>query len=277
MRKLTGEGRKQGQIWEGLPGTNGAPALKAYRDPAGVWTIGWGHTAGVKLGDICTLTEAEAFLDADLEPTCAAVNANIGAELTDNQFAALVWFAFNVGITAFATSTLAKRLNQLPPAYDSVPSELAKWNLITINRDGNRTKVVSNGLVRRRALETALWLAPMAITSGVVSAPPGMAVPALATSQISQQSPDASKPTPPPTKAMQTTAGKGSAAAVVTGGTGVVLSAMSQAQPVLTAVNGIVNGFGSLKSLAIVVGAALAFVSIGCMVWVFMHKRKDLR
>lgn len=276
MRNLTGEGRKQGQIWEGLPGTNGAPALKAYQDPAGVWTLGFGHTQNVKPDDWCTADGAEVFLDMDLAPACDAVTTLVNAPLNDNQFAALVWFAFNVGVGAFADSTLVKRLNQTPPDYSSVPAELAKWNMITV--DGK--KVVSNGLVHRRALETALWLTvphDLPVTprySGVADAPPP--VPVLATAQISQQSPETATPTPPPNAAIQTVTGKGSVAAVVTGGTGVVLSAISQAQPVLTAVNGLVTGFGSFKSAAIVGGAALALVSIGCMAWVFINKRKSL-
>lgn len=274
MRELTGEGRKQGQIWEGLPGTNGAPALTAYLDSAGNPTIGWGHTAGVKLGDTCTMDQANTWLDADLAWACASVEANISADLNDNQFAALVWFAFNVGKPGFETSTLVKRLNELPPDYDAVPEQLARWNKVTNKQTGQLE--VNRGLVHRRALETTLWLMPVVARPAVFTAPPGAAVPALATTQIAAQSPPAPQPSPPPTRIIQTTTGKGSVAAVVTGGTGVVLSALSQAQPVLSAVNGIVNGFGSFKSLAIVAGAALAFVSIGCMVWVFMHKRKSL-
>lgn len=275
MRKLTGEGRKQGQIWEGLPGTNGAPALSAYLDSAGKPTIGWGHTANVSLGDTCTMDQANTWLDADLAWACASVEANVGAALNDNQFAALVWFAFNVGKAGFETSTLVKRLNELPPDYDAVPEQLARWNKVTSKQTGQLE--VNRGLINRRSLETVLWLTPPLHIDATAPRPePEVQRPTLAVVDISRVSPNGSQPTAPPNSAMQTTTGKGSAAAVVTGGTGVVLSALTQAQPVLSAVNGFVNGFGSFKSLAIVAGAALAFVSIGCMVWVYMHKGKSL-
>jgi lysozyme len=75
----------------------------------------------------------------------------VKVDLTDNQFGALVMFAFNAGIGAFKGSTLLKKLNH--GNYNAVPAELPKWNKTTI--DGK--KVVSNGLVNRRAAEAGLW------------------------------------------------------------------------------------------------------------------------
>lgn len=76
--------------WEGYRGT-------AYKCPAGVWTIGYGHTAGVTPGMTCSQQQAEEWLKADLRVAENAVNA-IGFELTQNEFDALVSFTFNCGV-----------------------------------------------------------------------------------------------------------------------------------------------------------------------------------
>ena len=131
--------------WEGLPG--GWPALVAYKDTGGVWTIGWGHTKGVKEGMICTKMQAEKWLREDLAAAEACVDGSVRVPLGDNQFAALCLFAFNVGITAFRDSTLLKLLNG--GNYAAVPSQLLLW----VHDNG---KVVQ-GLVNRRKAEIQLW------------------------------------------------------------------------------------------------------------------------
>ena len=83
--------------------------LKAYQCSAGVWTIGYGHTDGVKPGDVITQAQVEAYLAADLAKYEAAVNAAGIPNLNQNQFDALVSLAYNIGITAFGGSTLVKR------------------------------------------------------------------------------------------------------------------------------------------------------------------------
>ena len=110
-------------------------------------TIGWGHTTGVQSGQTCTQAQAEAWLAGDLAPAIATVDAAVTAPLTDNQFAALVSFVFNVGIAAFKDSTLLQRLNA--GHYDVVPQQLARWNKV-------RGRVAA-GLTRRRAAEATLW------------------------------------------------------------------------------------------------------------------------
>lgn len=84
--------------------------LTAYQDSVGVWTIGYGHTQGVAQGQTITQQQAEAFLQQDLAVAEAAVNGR-GLALTDNQFAALVSFTFNL-----SAGNLAKLLKEWPPS-----------------------------------------------------------------------------------------------------------------------------------------------------------------
>ena len=146
MRSINKAGLNLVKEFEGL-------RLTAYKCPAGIWTIGWGHTKGVKPGQRISVNQAEAFLAEDLAESAAHVTRLITAQLTSNQFSALVSFTFNVGPGALSTSTLRRKLNA--GDYGAVPAELARWNKATVNRK----KVTLNGLVRRRAAEAALWAA----------------------------------------------------------------------------------------------------------------------
>ncbi|WP_254475527.1 lysozyme [Bartonella sp. B1098] len=145
MRKISPKGLSLIKQWEGLH-------LKAYKDAIGVWTIGYGHTstAGkpfVHKGMIITEKQAEEILSHDLRQFENAVEKNVTVSLTDEQFAALVSFCYNVGIAAFCKSTLLKKLNK--GEYEAVPSELQKWT----KAGGKRLY----GLVHRRAAEAGLW------------------------------------------------------------------------------------------------------------------------
>lgn len=134
--------------WEGLK-------LAAYPDPGSrdgnPWTIGYGHTSDgfmkVERGLSISPKQAEDALEYDLNETAAAVDELVKVELSDNQFGALVSFAFNVGLAAFKKSTLLRKLNK--GDYAAVPSELARWT----RNDGK----VMKGLVNRRAAEAGLW------------------------------------------------------------------------------------------------------------------------
>lgn len=130
-------------------------SLKAYRCPAGVWTIGYGHTDGVRPDDVCTEKQALDWLREDLAIAGAAVDDLITVPLTDNQFAALCSFTMNLGAGALRRSQLRKQLNR--GAYQAVPAELAKWVKARDPRTGQKN--VLNGLVRRRAAEAELWQA----------------------------------------------------------------------------------------------------------------------
>jgi len=83
----------------------------AYVCPAGVPTIGYGHTENVSLGQSITPKKAEQILKGDMEKFSSAVEKSIGVELNDNQFSALVSFAFNCGIGNLRISTLRRKLN----------------------------------------------------------------------------------------------------------------------------------------------------------------------
>src|SRR5512142_1052954 len=84
---------------------------EAYRCPAGVWTIGYGHTHGVVPDMKVTADEAEDLLRKDLLEAGEQVERSVRAPLTDNQFSALVSFVFNVGVGNLESSTLLHRLN----------------------------------------------------------------------------------------------------------------------------------------------------------------------
>jgi lysozyme len=141
----------------------------------GTLTIGYGHTRTVKPGQTITPVEAEQLLRADLRVFEDAVNDAVLVPLNGNQFAALVAFTFNVGVGAFRSSTLLRRLNG--GEYDAVPIEMARWTKTTIA--GKR--VTSPGLVNRRAAEAGLWVKGDFVTSASVPVeqPPTAPKPAI--------------------------------------------------------------------------------------------------
>ena len=115
----------------------------AYKDQRGIWTIGYGHTQGVVEGMVCTLVQADAYLEADLATAEGAVN-KVPAPLNCNQFDALVSLCFNIGSGNFAGSTLLKLLNASD--FANAALEFDKW-------DKSGGQVVA-GLLRRRIAET---------------------------------------------------------------------------------------------------------------------------
>lgn len=121
--------------------------LKAYRCPAGVPTIGYGHTAGVAMGQTITQQQADDYLRRDVRQFERAVARLVTVPLTQGQFDALVSFAFNLGEGALAQSTLLRLLNA--GDYAGAAAQFDRWN-----KAGGR---VLPGLVRRRAAERALF------------------------------------------------------------------------------------------------------------------------
>ena len=117
--------------------------LTAYKCPAGVWTIGVGHTRGVKQGQKITEAQAISLLKGDLLPCENYVN-NLGVCKTQGQFDALVDFCFNLGTGALGRSTLLKFIRQ-GKAEQYIRGEFAKWV-----KSGGKTLA---GLVKRRAWE----------------------------------------------------------------------------------------------------------------------------
>ena len=121
--------------------------LKAYKCPGGVWTIGYGHTAGVKPGMVITETQAEQFLKEDLLIFENAVN-NQNLSINQNQFDALVSFTYNVGTGNFSSSTLLRKV-RVNPQDNSIMDEFLRW----VYSKGR----VLPGLQRRRLAEMKLY------------------------------------------------------------------------------------------------------------------------
>lgn len=122
--------------------------LTAYQDAVGVWTIGYGHTRTAYPGQQISEAGATALLRADVATFERAVSQAVTVPLTENQYAALVSFAFNVGSGALNSSTLLRRLNA--GDYNGAANELLRWN-----RAGGRELY---GLTRRREAERSLFL-----------------------------------------------------------------------------------------------------------------------
>ncbi len=131
--------------------------LKAYLCPAGIPTIGYGHTASVSKVDVekgkkITKSEAERLLHLDLKGAEKVVNQLVKVSLGQSQFDALVSFVFNCGGGSFKNSTLLRKLNQRD--YSGVYSELQRWTKARVNGEMKDL----NGLIRRRKAEGELWL-----------------------------------------------------------------------------------------------------------------------
>jgi lysozyme len=130
--------------------------LEAYIDPVGIPTIGYGtirYPDGrkVRMGDTLSERQAEVYLKLECDKTTAQVLELVTVELTQNQLDALVSFCYNVGIGAFAGSTLLKKLNRRD--YDGAASEFLQWNKGKVNGVKQELK----GLTRRRAKEGMLF------------------------------------------------------------------------------------------------------------------------
>ena len=121
--------------------------LEAYKCPAGIWTIGYGHTAGVEKGQKITQEQAETFLKQDLKRFENVINEVVRVAITQNQFDALVSFTYNVGIGALKTSTLLRLLNSAD--YIGAAEQFDRWVF------AGQIKLA--GLVRRRKAERELF------------------------------------------------------------------------------------------------------------------------
>lgn len=146
MKKTTSsEGLALIKAYEGLH-------LTEYKCPAGIWTIGYGHTGYDRqaMGKVITEAKAEQLLKKDLARFEERVNRLVKVELTQGQFDALVAFDFNTG--ALHTSTMLKHLNA--GNYTAAANEFPKWSKAKV---GGVLKVL-NGLLKRRNAEQALFL-----------------------------------------------------------------------------------------------------------------------
>ncbi|WP_372400746.1 lysozyme (plasmid) [Azospirillum sp. HJ39] len=136
--------------------------LTAYLCPAGVPTIGYGHTAGVKMGQTITAAQADAFLSVDLAAAAAQVDRLVRVPLTDDQRGALSSFVFNLGPGSLQSSTLLKLLNARD--YDGAVIQFGRWVYAKVNGVSTRLP----GLVARRAAEAALFSGQTAQAQGSI-------------------------------------------------------------------------------------------------------------
>lgn len=164
MRDLNDAGLDLIKSYEGIPdGDPSTVRIDPYLDPIGIWTIGWGHAIGVGSGYLrgkanrkaafdlypggITFDQAESLLRGDVLDTCRDVESLVAVPLTDNQFAALVSFTFNLGRGNLAKSTLLRKLNDSD--YAGAGAEFPRWN-----KAGGK---ILQGLVRRRDAEAQLF------------------------------------------------------------------------------------------------------------------------
>ena len=124
--------------------------LTAYQDSVGVWTVGYGHTAGAFKGTEVTGEQAKRLLIQDAQETLAAVRRLVRPPLllTPGQEAALTSFAFNLGAKSLASSTLLQCLNKGDVA--AAADQFLRWD----HAGGKQLA----GLTRRRQAERALFL-----------------------------------------------------------------------------------------------------------------------
>ena len=141
ITKTNQEGLKLVQSFEGL-------YLEAYKDPVGVWTIGWGATEGVREGMKITVAQAEKMLQDELEKFEAAVAEAVKVQLNDNQFSALVSFSYNLGARSLFESILLQLLNE--GKFQEAADQFPRWD-----KAGGQSLL---GLSRRRRAERALFL-----------------------------------------------------------------------------------------------------------------------
>lgn len=121
--------------------------LKAYKCPAGVLTIGYGHTRGVKRGQVITKVQADVLLKGDVLNVEKSLNS-MSITFTQGQFDALVDFCFNLGMVKFIGSTLYTKI-LVHATDDEIATQFRRWVY------GGGKKL--DGLVKRREWEVQQW------------------------------------------------------------------------------------------------------------------------
>ena len=225
--------------------------LTAYQDVAGVWTIGYGSTKRVTNGDVITQAQAEAMLADDLgtaaERLAGVVDEAVILLLTDNQYAALLSFVFNLG--ANPSWTIWKVLNARQ--FDQVPAQLIRFVY------AGQPPVKVQGLVNRRTLEINVW--SLDEPGSIDTSPPSSVTRATATPAV---------PIDPKPRGLAVIA----STAIAT-----TAAAIPQAQGALQAVSDAVTPYrdsaaiiGHVLSLVGVAGAGLA---VSALVLKYLHDR----
>jgi lysozyme len=128
--------------------------LKAYKCPAGVWTIGWGETDGVYPGLVWTQEQADRRFCESLTDFTKQVKSKLTVYAEPNQLGAMVSLAYNIGLGGFGRSTVLRAHNK--GDEQAAARAFGLWNKATVN--GVKTELP--GLTRRRAAESALYLKP---------------------------------------------------------------------------------------------------------------------
>ena len=121
--------------------------LEAYLCPAGIWTIGYGHTSGVSPNSFITIQEADEYLHRDVASVEMQLN-KLNLSLSQCQWDAIVSFVFNVGIGNFKASTLLAKI-RINPDDNSIMDEFLRW----VYANGK----VMRGLQKRRLTEMKLY------------------------------------------------------------------------------------------------------------------------
>lgn len=122
--------------------------LKAYKCPAGVWTIGYGRTTNVKEGDTCTQEQADIWFEEEYRRFKNNVKKLVKVSINANQLGALTSFAYNCGIGALQESTLLRKLNR--GDFSGASNEFLRWN-----KAGGKELA---GLTKRRKAEQKMFL-----------------------------------------------------------------------------------------------------------------------
>jgi lysozyme len=142
------------RYWEGCE-------LEAYQDGGGVWTIGYGHTAGVREGDVWTQEQADDALAGDAVSIAQdPVNTLVTVPLSQNQFDSLGDFTYNLGEGNLSESTLLAMLNA--GDYAGAQAQFPRWNQIAGQP--------SQGLTNRRNAEANLFGTPDGDTAAATAA-----------------------------------------------------------------------------------------------------------
>ena len=235
--------------------------LKAYRCPAGICTIGYGHTSAagspeVKDGMTLTQKQCDDILRTDLVKYETAVYNAVKQPLTQHQFDVLVDFAYNAGIGNLLSSTLLKKVNAA--SFNSVPAELMKWT-----KGGGK---VLPGLVKRRQAESAWWMAHDIAPIGTILPASGPKEDPTDDEHEQRAEPDA---VPVPSMADS----KQGNAAIVTaglGGLGMAKQVAANAQDASDTANQIMGLLSNSNFLIM-----LAVVGLGGAIWYFRKQHME--
>ena len=231
--------------------------LTAYRCPANVLTIGWGDTDNVFEGEVITQDEADQRLLRQLKRFAAAVASYCKVKPNANQLGGMVSLAYNIGIGAFAKSSVLALHNK--GNFLGAAQAFSLFNKARVN--GKPT--VLPGLVKRRAHEAARYLTPVAndaALDGAVSVIPAVAMP--------QEVADAPSLAKNPLAVTASVTGAGAALNAVSNAADQAQTLTAQVQNISSAV----SGFFGLPTW-VLVSLALGAVTIGLIT--YLHKQRE--